>query len=276
MRALLTSLFISTIIVLSAPFFLKNNYGRTYIDLNEMESFTLPIYLSLVRKAMYDKTDVVKNLAYQQNLHLDLPQKIQSQKSQSPTDTIIRWQDANGQWHFANKKPFVTEKVARPKVMDESTPLPDPDDINSIPATKVPGKNNIEASSDSGMMKLVIPVALLIVAGFFILIMLKTLLRHFADQARIKREKDKPQPHTPKREYAEYKAISVTALNPYAVLGVTPVSSIDEIKKAYKSLIRQYHPDKVDSLGDGLKAVALEKTAEINNAYELIKEQKGF
>lgn len=276
MRALLLSLFVSTIIVLSAPFFLKNNYGVNYIDLDKMESFDLPIYLTLTRQAIYDKTLLFKRQMHSAQSTLNASQKLIPSSTQKSKDSIIRWQDTNGQWHFSNEKPFIPKKVTPPKVMDDATVLPDPKTINSIPAVKTSKNNNNQMGNDSSnseVIKQLIPVALFIVAGFFLLVLFKTLLHYLLDRSRYKKA---PEPNKPKREYTEYKAISVTTLNPYAVLGITPVSNIDEIKKAYKSLMRQYHPDKVDNLGDDLKKVALEKTAEINNAYELIKEQKGF
>jgi hypothetical protein len=43
--------------------------------------------------------------------------------------------------------------------------------------------------------------------------------------------------------------------------------NFDDIHKAYKLKIKEYHPDKVDSMGDELKKLAEEKTKEINEAY---------
>jgi DnaJ-domain-containing protein 1 len=51
------------------------------------------------------------------------------------------------------------------------------------------------------------------------------------------------------------------------VLGVTPFSSVADIRAAYRSLMSQYHPDKVASLGPELQALAERKTKEIGAAY---------
>ena len=53
----------------------------------------------------------------------------------------------------------------------------------------------------------------------------------------------------------------------YAVLGLEKGASFDEIKKAYRKLSMQYHPDKVSHLGEEFKGVAEEKMKEINVAY---------
>lgn len=52
------------------------------------------------------------------------------------------------------------------------------------------------------------------------------------------------------------------------VLKVSPNATLDEIQAAYKTLIRQYHPDKVASLGNELIALAEEKSKAINAAYK--------
>ena len=59
--------------------------------------------------------------------------------------------------------------------------------------------------------------------------------------------------------------------DPYEVLGVPRTASADEIKKAYRALAKQYHPDNFTDAGQ--RARAEEKMKEINAAYERI--QKG-
>ena len=54
--------------------------------------------------------------------------------------------------------------------------------------------------------------------------------------------------------------------DPYKVLGVSPDASDEEIKKAYRRLAKQYHPDV--NPGD---EVAARKMQQINAAYEQIK-----
>lgn len=54
--------------------------------------------------------------------------------------------------------------------------------------------------------------------------------------------------------------------DPYKVLGVSPNATDEEIKKAYRRLAKQYHPDK--NPGD---AEAARKMQEINEAYDQIK-----
>ena len=61
-----------------------------------------------------------------------------------------------------------------------------------------------------------------------------------------------------------------------SILGITATANIDEIKAAYKNLIKQYHPDKVADLGDEIKKVAEKKSMEINKAYEYLKKKRNF
>ena len=49
-----------------------------------------------------------------------------------------------------------------------------------------------------------------------------------------------------------------------------------EIRKKYLKLVGQYHPDKVESLGKDLRKMADERTKEINEAYEWIKNKHNL
>jgi 5-methylcytosine-specific restriction protein A len=43
---------------------------------------------------------------------------------------------------------------------------------------------------------------------------------------------------------------------------------VDQLRKAYLEMIKQYHPDKVNGMGTEIKEVAEKKTKEINDMYE--------
>jgi len=60
----------------------------------------------------------------------------------------------------------------------------------------------------------------------------------------------------------------------YKILGVSKDDDMNSIKKAYRKLVRQYHPDIIKSQGksDAYMQEATAKTQEINQAYEMIKE----
>ncbi len=53
--------------------------------------------------------------------------------------------------------------------------------------------------------------------------------------------------------------------NPYAVLGVEPGTSQEDIKKAYRNLAKKYHPDLHPN-----DPTAASKMNEINAAYDIL------
>ena len=64
----------------------------------------------------------------------------------------------------------------------------------------------------------------------------------------------------------------------YTALGVTPQATPAEIKRAYRKLMSENHPDKLASRGlpESMRAVAEERSREINAAYDLLKEARGI
>ncbi len=64
----------------------------------------------------------------------------------------------------------------------------------------------------------------------------------------------------------------------YASLGINESVSDAEVKKAYRKLVRQYHPDKLVSRGlpEEMMKKAKTRVREINGAYDQIKQSRGF
>ncbi|MET0669838.1 MAG: J domain-containing protein [Xanthobacteraceae bacterium] len=53
----------------------------------------------------------------------------------------------------------------------------------------------------------------------------------------------------------------------FAVLGVSPLASIEEIKDAYKALVKQNHPDQVHNTSSVFRELAEAETKKLNAAY---------
>jgi DnaJ like chaperone protein len=64
----------------------------------------------------------------------------------------------------------------------------------------------------------------------------------------------------------------------YRVLGVTAAASDEDIKKAYRRLMNQHHPDKLVARGlpASMVGVAEQKTFEVRAAYEKLRTRRGF
>jgi DnaJ like chaperone protein len=70
----------------------------------------------------------------------------------------------------------------------------------------------------------------------------------------------------------------VSVNDAYAVLGVDKTATDAEVKKAYRRLMNQHHPDKLVSKGmpEEMVEMATEKTHKIRAAYDRIKEMRGM
>ncbi len=79
-----------------------------------------------------------------------------------------------------------------------------------------------------------------------------------------------------KRRYGQYGGPSASAS--YAVLGLQPEASEEDIKKAYRKLSREFHPDAIASKGlpEEFTKFAEEKFHKIKDAYDTIKKERGM
>lgn len=62
-------------------------------------------------------------------------------------------------------------------------------------------------------------------------------------------------------------------MNPYEVLGVPEGADEETIKRAYKELVKKYHPDKY--VNNPLADLASEKLKEVNKAYDMLTNKTG-
>ena len=62
----------------------------------------------------------------------------------------------------------------------------------------------------------------------------------------------------------------------YKVLGVSPNATDDEVRRAYRKLALQHHPDRVATLGEDIRRAAEQKLQKINEAKERIYKERGM
>lgn len=62
------------------------------------------------------------------------------------------------------------------------------------------------------------------------------------------------------------------AWDPYLILGIDRNASPEDIKRAYRHLAGQYHPDKVVHLGDEFKELAEKRFKDIQRAYDQLRD----
>ena len=102
-----------------------------------------------------------------------------------------------------------------------------------------------------------------------------------AERARAKAEEDRKHQAERRKRFEEWKKrrkenggaprpVNAPGFDPYAVLGVAPSADRTEVRKAYRRLMAQYHPDKVAHLGTELQEVAHRKSREIARAYQML------
>ena len=62
----------------------------------------------------------------------------------------------------------------------------------------------------------------------------------------------------------------------YKILEIERTASVSEIKKAYREMVKKYHPDKLQGMDEMYKKGALEKFQKVQEAYEQLQKERGF
>jgi DnaJ like chaperone protein len=62
----------------------------------------------------------------------------------------------------------------------------------------------------------------------------------------------------------------------YKILEIEKTASNDEVKKAYRKMVKKYHPDKLQHLGEEHVKGAEDKFKQVQKAYEKIQKERGL
>ena len=79
------------------------------------------------------------------------------------------------------------------------------------------------------------------------------------------------------RDFESIKAMFYNSKdNAYKILEITKEATVDEIKSAYRTMAKKYHPDRVMHLGEEHRKGAEEKFRQVQEAYEKLQKERGF
>ncbi len=67
-----------------------------------------------------------------------------------------------------------------------------------------------------------------------------------------------------------------SADNAYKILEISRSASNEELKKAYRTMAKKFHPDRVNTKNEAIKKGAEEKFKQVQKAYEEIQKERGI
>lgn len=67
-----------------------------------------------------------------------------------------------------------------------------------------------------------------------------------------------------------------TTDNSYKILEIDKSATDAEVKKAYREMVKKYHPDKLQHMDEAYRKGAEEKFRRVQEAYEQIQKERGF
>jgi len=62
----------------------------------------------------------------------------------------------------------------------------------------------------------------------------------------------------------------------YKILEIDPKASVAEIKQAYRTMVKKYHPDRLQTKDPAMVKGAQEKFRVVQEAYETLKNERQF
>ena len=62
----------------------------------------------------------------------------------------------------------------------------------------------------------------------------------------------------------------------YKILEIDRSAGVAEIKRAYRDMVKKYHPDKLQHMDEVYRKGAEEKFRRVQEAYETIQKERGF
>jgi DnaJ like chaperone protein len=79
------------------------------------------------------------------------------------------------------------------------------------------------------------------------------------------------------RDFESIKAMFLkSADNAYKILEIEKTATDDQLKKAYRTMAKKYHPDRVNTENEAIKKGAEEKFKQFQKAYETIQKERGI
>ncbi len=79
------------------------------------------------------------------------------------------------------------------------------------------------------------------------------------------------------RDFDSIKAMFIKSTDTaYKILEIEKSATDDEVKKAYRTMAKKYHPDRVVTKDEAIKKGAEEKFKQVQKAYEEIQKQRGL
>jgi len=78
-------------------------------------------------------------------------------------------------------------------------------------------------------------------------------------------------------DFRSIKAMFVKSVdNSYKILEIEKDATEAEIKKAYRTMVKKYHPDKLVDMDEAYIKGAREKFNKVQEAYDKIRQERGF